>query len=89
VQVVSAGDACFQMNSVFILKFLQSTCLHHGKNVAEVFVEHIRLQRCAVKEQHAEEWQFEDYMSNGGHKLSKKTCVLSHDSTVQQVCTDS
>jgi len=52
------------------LNLLQNTCLRHGKNVAEVFVEHIRLQRCAIKEQHVEEWQFADYMSNGGHKLS-------------------
>jgi len=67
----------------------QSTSLRHEKNVTEVLVEHNRLQRCAVKEQHAKEWQFEDYMSNGGHNLSTKTCILSHDVTVQRVCADS
>jgi hypothetical protein len=59
--------------------------LRHGKNVAEDFVEYIRLRQWAIKEQQAEEWQFSDYMSNGGHSLSTKTCILSRDVTVQRV----
>jgi hypothetical protein len=59
------------------------------KNVAEIFVENIRLQRCAIKEQHAEEWQLADYISNGGHKLSIKICFPSHDITAQRIGADS
>jgi hypothetical protein len=72
------------------LKLLQSTCFAPWKkNVAEIVVEHIRLQRCAIEEQHAEEWQFADYMSNGEHKLITETCIISHDVTIQRVCADS
>jgi hypothetical protein len=79
----------FSVEQCFHVQYFCKVPVSVVENVAEVFVERIRLQRCAIKEQHAEEWQFADYMLNGGHKLSTTTCIPSRDVTVQRARAES